>query len=125
MGRNLPVDPVGNVKSPVESQRSQIVGRHSLGLSRSRQHEQLGQNRNALQPNGKGPQDLRGHKLVVEDQGEDGDGRDQVVQTECVQRSVVCRSIPNRLCGQTANHLGLIRPRPTGRFCGHTDIGTS
>lgn len=40
-----------------------------LGLSGPGQHEQLGEDGHALEPDGEGPQDLGGDELVVEDQG--------------------------------------------------------
>lgn len=67
--RYLPIDPVGNVQPPVQRQRRQVMRGDRLGLSGPGQHEQLRENGHALEPDGKGPQDLGGDELVVEDQG--------------------------------------------------------
>lgn len=65
------------------------MGRDRLRLSGSREHEQLREDGDALEPDGEGPKDLGGDELVIEDQGQDGHGGEQVVQPEGIQRGIV------------------------------------
>jgi hypothetical protein len=54
----IAINPVQNVERPVNAERKEIMGRYGLRFSRPLQHEQLGKDCNALQPDGEGPQDL-------------------------------------------------------------------
>ena len=84
-----PVDPVRNVQSPVKAERSEVVGGDGLRLAGSLEHEQLGQDGYALEPDGEGPGELEGGVAVGEEEGEDGDGGEEVGEAEGVERGVV------------------------------------
>jgi hypothetical protein len=61
------------------------VGSNSLCLACPLKHEELGQDRNRLEPDGERPCELKGRVLVVEDEGEQDDGRDEVCEPEGVE----------------------------------------
>lgn len=66
------VDPVGNVQGAVNSEGKQIMCCNGLGLASSLQHEELGQNRHRLQPDGEGPDELQDGVLNREQNSHDG-----------------------------------------------------
>ena len=53
------------------------------------QHEQLGQDRNTLEPDAEGPEHFRGNVLVREQDGEDGGAAEEVFDLESVLVGVV------------------------------------
>lgn len=63
--------------------------RNRLRLARPTQHEQLRQDRHALEPDGEGPEDLVRGEGVVEDEGEEGDGGKEVGEFEGVEGGVL------------------------------------
>lgn len=52
------VDPVWNIERPVKSQREEVMRGDGICLAGTLQHEQLRQNRDRLEPDGKCPQNL-------------------------------------------------------------------
>jgi hypothetical protein len=56
----IAVNPVRNVQRAVCAEREEIMGSNGLRFARSLQHKQLRQNRDGLEPDGEGPQDLNG-----------------------------------------------------------------
>lgn len=64
-----------------------------LRLARPLQHEELRENSNRLEEDGERPQNLREAELVVEDEGEDEAGADEVFNLEGINRGVVCWTV--------------------------------
>jgi len=83
------VDPVEDVERTVGAKSEEVVGGDGLSLSGLGHHEQLGEDRDTLEIDGEGPEDLHDTKLVVEDQGEDGDGSEKELDTECIVVAIV------------------------------------
>ena len=50
----------------------------------------MGEDRDALEIDGEGPEDLHNTELMVEDQGEDGDGSEEELYTECIVVAIIC-----------------------------------
>lgn len=63
--------------------------RDRLCFSRALKHEQLGQNSHRLQPNGKWPQNFRKGELVVEEEGKDEAGSEDIFNLEGVDGRVM------------------------------------
>ena len=78
------VDPVGDVEETVDAQGKQVVGRDGFGLAGSLQHEELRENGDGLQPDGKRPEDLTDSILLREKDGENGGSTEEVVDLECI-----------------------------------------
>merc|ERR1719278_737115 len=70
------VDPVEDVEAAVGAESKEIVARDRLRLARLADHEELGEDGDALQVDGEGPEDLHHTELVVEDDSQEG-GRGQ------------------------------------------------
>lgn len=54
----ISIHPVGDIESPVQSQGEEVMRGNGVCFSGPLQHEQLRQDRDRLEPNGKGPKDL-------------------------------------------------------------------
>jgi hypothetical protein len=99
-----PPDPVGNVESSVRAQRKDVVGCDRLCAAGALQHEQLGQNRNTLQPDAERPEHLGGSVFVGEYDGENGGGSEEVFGAESVLVRVVGRLV---IVEHQVNDVGL------------------
>ena len=82
-------DPVDDVEAAVTAEGEQVVAGDRLGLPRLGDHEQLGQDGDALQVDGEGPQDLHHTELVVEDNGQEGGGSQEELNPERVVVAVI------------------------------------
>ena len=80
----MPVYPVGEVKSPVHAQRSQVVRRDRLCFPCTLEHEQLREDSDCLQPDRKWPGNFRKGELVVEEQGKEQAGSEDIFDFEGV-----------------------------------------
>lgn len=87
------VDPVGDVQGTVDAERKEVVGRDGLSLTGALQHEELRQDGDGLEPDGKGPKDLGEGVLVGYQNGQNSGPRQQVVHTEGVDIGVVGRFV--------------------------------
>ena len=58
--------------------------RNRLRLARALEHEELGEDGDALEEDAEAPEDLGGGELVVEDEAEDDGGGDEVFDFEGV-----------------------------------------
>jgi hypothetical protein len=85
-----PPNPVGNVKRPVSSERKYVVCGDRLCATGALQHKQLGQNRNALEPDAECPKHFRGNVLVGEHDGEHCGASQEVFDLEGILIRVVC-----------------------------------
>jgi len=85
------VDPVEDVESAVGAEGEEVVRSDGLSLSGLGHHEQLGEDRYTLEIDGEGPEDLHDTKLMVEDQGEDGDGCEEELDTESIVVAIIGR----------------------------------
>ena len=56
--REITIEPVGNVKCPIQSQGKEIVSSDRISFPCPLEHEQLGQNRYRFEPYGERPEDL-------------------------------------------------------------------
>jgi len=104
-GSHSPVDPVGNVERTVQSQRSEVVRRDRLGLARSLEHEKLRQDRDALEPDGERPNELKRRVSVVEQQCQNCHGGNEVRQPEGIQRCVLRRPDVSYSASRTGEQL--------------------
>ena len=84
-------DPVDDVEAAVTAEGEQVVAGDRLGLPRLGDHEQLGQDGDALQVDGEGPQDLHHAELVVDDKTEEDAGAKEELNPECVVVAVIGR----------------------------------
>ena len=89
MLRNIPPNPIRDIQRAIQSQRKDIMRRDGLRLPRALQHKQLRQDRHALQPDGKGPEDLPEAVFVRQQDGEDARAREEVLHAEGVEGRVV------------------------------------
>lgn len=87
------VDPVGNVEGAVAAEGEEVVGGDGLGLAGALQHEELGQDRDGLEPDGEGPEDLEEAVVVGEEQGHDGGAAEEVLDAERVEVGIVGRLV--------------------------------
>ena len=87
--RYAPPDPVGNVKRPVRAQRKDVVRGDRLSAAGALQHKQLGQDRNALEPDAERPEHFRGNVLVREQDGKHRGAAKEVFDFEGVLVRVV------------------------------------
>jgi hypothetical protein len=85
----VPIQPIGDVQRPVCAEREEVVRGNGFGLPRPLQHEELGQDRDALQPDGKGPEYFRRAVLVGEENGHDGACGEEVLDLEGVLVGIV------------------------------------
>ena len=85
------VDPVEDVEATVGAEGEQVVAGDRLGLPGLGDHEQLGQDGDALQVDGEGPQDLHHAELVVDDKTEEDAGAKEELNPECVVVAVIGR----------------------------------
>ena len=68
----LPVGPVKDVQSSVGAEGKKVMRCDRFGLSGLADHEQLGQDGDRLQVDGKGPQDLHDVEGMIDDQRNEG-----------------------------------------------------
>lgn len=97
------------------------MGGNSLCLACPLEHEELRQDSNRLEPDGERPCELKGRVLVVEDEGEQDDGRDEVCEAESVEGGVLCGPCMSAIrpteyynlfaVADTGTHLNLTRMR--------------
>lgn len=83
------VDPVGNVEGAVAAEGKEVVGGDGLGLAGALEHEELGQDGDGLEPDGKGPENLQGGVLGGEEDGEDGGAGEEVLDAKGVGVGIV------------------------------------
>lgn len=86
---DIPPNPVRDVQRPVGAQRKQVVGGDRLRAAGALKHEQLRQDRDALEPDAEGPQHLARVVLVGEQDAEHGRAAKQVLDAEGVLVRVV------------------------------------
>ena len=67
--------------------------RDCLRLTRPLQHEQLWKYCDTLEENGEGPHYFGERETIVEDEGKEGAGAEEVFNAECVDRGVVRWSV--------------------------------
>lgn len=87
------VDPVGDVQGAVDTEGEEVVSGDCLCFTGALKHEELGQNCDRLEPNGKGPEDLRDGVGVWEDDGEDGGTGEEVLHLEGIDVGIVGRLV--------------------------------
>jgi hypothetical protein len=78
------VDPVGDVEEAVDAKGEEVVGGDGLGLASALEHEELGEDGDGFEPDGKGPEDLVEGVLLGPDDGKDGGSTEEVVDLEGV-----------------------------------------
>lgn len=83
------VNPVGNVKSAIAAEGKEVVSGDGLGLAGALQHEELGQDGDGFEPDGKGPEYLQQGVADREDDGHDGGTTEEVLDAKCVDVGVV------------------------------------
>ncbi len=83
------VDPVGNVEGAVAAEGKEIVGGDGLGLAGALQHEELGQDGNGLEPDGKGPEHLHNSVADGEDESHESGAAEEILDLESVDVGVV------------------------------------
>ena len=86
----VPVDPVEDVEAAVEAENEEINTDCHLSLARPVDEDQLRDQSDALEVDGKGPEYLHDGELVVDDESEDGARHKQEDKTELVVMIVVC-----------------------------------
>jgi hypothetical protein len=94
--RHIPIDPVRNVQGAIDSQGEEVMRRDGLGLSRALQHEELGQNGNALKPDGEGPAKLENGVAHGEEDGEHAGKEEEELDAEGIEVGVVGGLVPGR-----------------------------
>ena len=93
MNDDAPVDPIRNVERPVCTECSEVVGGDCLGLASALEHEELGEDGDALEVYREGPEDLEQVEpalAVVGEEGEHAARPEQVLEPERVDARVVC-----------------------------------
>lgn len=83
------VGPVKDVQSPVGAEGKKVMRCDRFGLSGLADHEQLGQDGDRLQVDGKGPQDLHDVEGMIDDQRNEGRRNQEEFYSECVMIAVV------------------------------------
>lgn len=83
------VCPVKDVQSSVGPQSEQVMRGDGFRLSGLADHEELRQNRNGLQVDGEGPQDLHGVEGMIEHQRNQGGRDQQEFYSECVMIAII------------------------------------
>lgn len=68
-GGDAPVYPVGDIERAVGTKGGEVVRGYRLGLACPLQHEELREDRDRLEEDGKGPQNLGEVEVVVEHEG--------------------------------------------------------
>lgn len=86
---DVPVDPIGDVQRPIDTERGQVMCRNSLRLSCPLEHKQLRENSDGFEENGERPKDFCEIELVVEDEGEDGARSNEVFNAEGIDGGVI------------------------------------
>ena len=81
---DVPVDPVEDVEAAVEAENEEIHADDRLRLACPQDEEELGNQDDALEVDGEGPENLHDGELVVEDESQDGAGDQQEGQPELV-----------------------------------------
>lgn len=84
------VDPVENVEESVRSESEEVVSSDGFGISRAREHEELGHDGDGFQIDGEGPHHLHEHELVVDDECENQARDHQKFDAESVVVTIVC-----------------------------------
>lgn len=93
---DAPEDPVRDVEPAVDAERREVVRRDRLCLARPLQHKQLGEDRDRLEVDREGPENL-GHRILVGDEErEERAGPDQVLEPERVDPRVLRRAASER-----------------------------
>ena len=85
------VDPVQDVEAAVGAESEEIVAGDGLSLASLADHEELGEDGDALQVDGEGPEDLHDTELVVEDQSQEDARSEEELHSEGVVIPVVSR----------------------------------
>ena len=85
----ISVDPVEAVKTAAGAEREDIVEDEGLRLPGLSDHEELGEDGDALQVDGEGPEDLHDAELVVDHQSQEEAGAQQKLHPEGVVVTVV------------------------------------
>jgi len=85
----ISVTPVEDVERPVCPEGEKVMGGDGFGLSGLANHEQLGEDGDGLQVDGKGPQNLHNVERMINDQRNKGRGNEQELYSECVMIAVV------------------------------------
>lgn len=83
--RPVPPDPVWDVQRAVNAQRRNIVHGDGIRLARALQHEQLRQDRHALEPDAEAPEDLADGVFRREEDGQDEGAEEEVLHAEGVE----------------------------------------
>jgi len=83
------VGPVKDVQSPVGAEGKKVMRCDRFGLSGLADHEQLGQDGDRLQVDGKGPKDLHDVEGMIDDQRNEGRRNQEEFYSECVMIAVV------------------------------------
>jgi len=83
------VHPVEKVEGSVRSECKQVVARDGLRLSRFRHHEELGQNSHSCQVDTPCPKNLDRSELVIDDEGQEGDGNEEKLNSKGVVIRVI------------------------------------
>jgi len=89
----ISVNPIRDVECPIQAQGSEIMCRNRLRLSSALEHEQLWEDCDGLKPDGEGPEDLGEVELVVEYEGEDKAGCEEIFDFEGVNGRVMRWSV--------------------------------
>ena len=85
------VDPVEDIEAAVGAESEEIVAGDGLSLASLADHEELGEDGDALQVDGEGPEDLHDTELVVEDQSQEDARSEEELHSEGVVIPVVSR----------------------------------
>ena len=87
--RVVSVDPVEDVETAVGAESKEIMARDGLRLPGLADHEELGQDGDALQVDGEGPEDLHDAELVVENDSQEHGRSQEELHSEGVVVTVV------------------------------------
>ena len=85
----IAVDPVEDVEATVGAESKEIVARDRLRLAGLADHEELGEDGDALQVDGECPEDLHHTELVVEDDSQEGGRGQEELHSEGVVVAII------------------------------------
>ena len=86
------IDPVQDVERAIGAQCKQVVAGDRLRLACLGHHEELGKDGDGLEVDGEGPEDFHRGERLVEDQGKDGHGAEEELNSKAVMVAVISGS---------------------------------
>ena len=81
---DVPVDPIRDIECPVCAEGSEVVGGDGLRFAGPLEEEELREDGHGLEEDGEGPQEFGEGEPVVEDEGQEDAGAEEVFDAERV-----------------------------------------